>query len=41
MKEIKGGTPKFANRKVKNPKPQNMDKKKELDKKTICRDWVI
>ena len=41
IKEIKGGTPKFDNKKTKNPSPQNIDRKKELDKKTICRDWVI
>lgn len=41
MKEIKGGTPKLDNKKIKNPKPQNIDKKKELERKTICRDWVI
>jgi len=38
IKEIKGGTPKLDKRKIKNPNPQNIDKKKDLDKNTICRD---
>lgn len=41
IKEIKGGTPKLESKNTKNPSPQNKDKKKELDKNTICRDWVI
>jgi hypothetical protein len=35
---MKGGTPKLDKRKTKKPNPQNIDKKKDLDKNTICRD---
>lgn len=41
IKEIKGGTPKLDNKNTKKPNPQNIDRKKDLERKTICRDWVI
>ena len=40
IKDTKGGTPKLDNKKIKNPNPQNIDKKKDLERKTIWRDWV-
>ena len=35
INEIKGGTPKLDKRNTKNPNPQNIDKKKDLERKTI------